>query len=147
MPELGVTETGAAGMWVQGTKSVKDLGGNVPSGPAWDKPIRRMMMFDNLIANIDRNAGNILIGRPGELVLIDHSRAFITDKKLVRKVARVDAGLWTRMSALTREDLTRTLRPWIDDDQIEAMIERRNRMTAAIDKLVAKEGRAAVIVP
>jgi hypothetical protein len=67
-------ETGAAVMWIAGTRSVKDMGGKVPSGPTWDKPIRRMTMFDNLIANIDRNAGNILVGRPGELILIDHSR-------------------------------------------------------------------------
>jgi len=75
-------ETGAAVMWVKGVKSVKELGGKVPSGPEWGKPLRQMMMFDNLIRNIDRNAGNILVGRPGDLILIDHSRAFTTDKKL-----------------------------------------------------------------
>jgi hypothetical protein len=51
------------------------------------------------------------------------------------------------MTALTREDLTRALRSWIDDDQIEAMIERRNEMAAAVDKLVAKKGRSLVIIP
>src|SRR5262245_30800979 len=100
-------DTGAAIMWVEGVRSVKQEGGEVPSGEIWGKAIRRMLMFDDLICNKDRNAGNILIGQPGELILIDHSRAFITDKGLPRTLERVDAELWDRMTALTRDDLTR----------------------------------------
>jgi len=140
-------ETGAAVMWVKGVKSVKELGGKVPSGPEWGKPLRQMMMFDNLIRNIDRNAGNILIGRPGDLILIDHSRAFTIDKKLQNKVERVDAGLWERMQTLTRENLDRALGPWLDEDAIAAIIERRDAMAATIDKLVAKNGRSLVLIP
>lgn len=139
-------DTGAAVMWLQGIRSVKEMGGKVPTGSIWGKPIRQMLMFDNLIANPDRNAGNILVGPPGELVLIDHSRAFLTDKKLLSKVERVDGELWDRMKLLTREDLARALRPWIDDEAIDAIIERRNRMAEAIDKLVAKKGQAIVII-
>ena len=140
-------ETGAAVMWVTGVKSVKELGGKVPSGPEWGKPLRQMLMFDNLIRNIDRNAGNILIGRPGDLILIDHSRAFTTDKKLQNKVERVDAQLWERMQTLTRENLARALGRWLDDDAIAAIIERRDAMGATIDKLVAKNGRSLVLIP
>ena len=139
-------DTGAAVMWLQGIRSVKEMGGKVPTGAVWGQPIRRMLMFDNLIGNPDRNAGNILVGPPGELILIDHSRAFITDKKLLSKVERVDGELWDRMKTLTREDLTRALQPWIDDEAIGAIIERRNRMAAAVDELVAKKGQAVVIV-
>jgi Phosphatidylinositol 3- and 4-kinase len=139
-------ETGAAVMWVTGMKSVKQLGGKVPPGPEWGKPIRQMLMFDNLIRNIDRNAGNILIGRPGDLILIDHSRAFTTDKKLQNKVERVDAELWERMQTLTRENLTRALGRWLDEDAIAAIIERRDAMAATIDKLVAKNGRSLVLI-
>ncbi len=34
------------------------------------------MVFDEWIANRDRNAGNLLIGAPGEVWLIDHGRGF-----------------------------------------------------------------------
>jgi hypothetical protein len=140
-------EVGAAVMWLESIRSVKELGGVVPSGAIWGKPLRKMMMFDNLIANPDRNAGNMLIGPPGELILIDHSRAFIDEKSLVHEIGRVDATLWNRMTMLTREDLTRVLGPWIDEDAIGAMMERRNRMVSDVNKLVAKRGRAAVIIP
>ena len=140
-------ETGAAVMWVVGMKSVKELGGKVPSGADWGKPIRQMQMFDNLIRNIDRNAGNILIGRPGDLLLIDHSRAFTTDKKLQNKMERVDAELWARMQALTRENLTGALGRRLDEDAIAALVTRRDAMATAIDKLIAKKGRALVLIP
>jgi hypothetical protein len=140
-------ETGAAVMWVTGMKSVKELGGKVPGGVDWGKPIRQMQMFDNLIRNIDRNAGNILIGRPGDLILIDHSRAFTADKKLQNKMERVDAELWERMQALTRESLTRALGGWLDEAAITAIITRRDAMAAEVDKLIAKKGRALVLIP
>ena len=123
------------------------LFGKVPSGPDWGKPLRQMLMFDNLIRNIDRNAGNILIGRPGDLILIDHSRAFTTDKKLQNKVERVDAELWERMQTLTRENLARAVGQWLDEDAIAAIIARRDAMAATIDKLVAKNGRSLVLIP
>jgi hypothetical protein len=140
-------ETGAAVMWLESIKSVKQLGGVVPSGAVWGKALRKMMMFDNMIANTDRNAGNILVGPPGELILIDHSRAFIDKENVVHNMSRVDEELWNRMQALTREDLTRVLGPWIDGDAIDAMIERQSRMIRDVNKLVAKRGRAAVIIP
>lgn len=139
-------ETGAAVMWLDGVRSVKESGGQVPSGPAWDKSIRRMLMFDNLIGNVDRNAGNILIGEPGELILIDHSRAFVTDCTLRRPIERVDGELWDRLTTVTSGDLQRTLRPWMDDAAVNAVLERRKRMMADVDKLVAKKGRALVII-
>jgi len=140
-------ETGAAIMWLDGIKSVKQTGGKVPTGEIWGKALRRMLMFDDLICNRDRNAGNILIGQPGEIVLIDHSRAFIDDKGLPQKLERVDAELWDRMTALTRDDLARTLGAWIDQKAIDAIIVRRDKMVAAVEKLVKKKGRALVVIP
>ena len=139
-------DTGAGVMWLEGIQSVKQMGGKVPSAGVWGKPIRKMLTFDNLIGNPDRNAGNILIGPPGELILIDHSRAFITNKALPTKIERVDGELWDRVKTLTRDELTGALQPWLDEEAIDAIIERRNRMAAAVDQLVAKKGQAAVII-
>jgi len=140
-------EVGAGIMWLEGIRSVKQTGGKVPVGEIWGKPLRKMLLFDNLIANADRNAGNILIGSPGELILIDHSRAFVTDRRLPNKIERVDAELWERVRTLTPEELTRVLQPWIDAEAIGAIVHRRNLIAKEVDKLVAKKGRALVIIP
>jgi hypothetical protein len=141
------SDTGAAIMWVTGMKSVKELGGKVPTGPQWSQPIRKMVMFDNLIRNIDRNAGNILIGGTGDMILIDHSRAFTSDRKLLNKIERVDAVLWESMQALTRESLSGALGRWLDDAAIMAILQRRDMMVSEVDKLVAKKGRNLVVIP
>jgi len=137
---------GAAILWIASIKSVKQSGGTMPGGAVWGRATRKMLTFDGLIGNPDRNAGNILIGAPGELILIDHSRAFTTDEKLPRKIERVDAELWRRIQALTRDDLVRVLGSWIGDDAVDAMLARRKRMADAIDKLVARKGSAIVVV-
>jgi hypothetical protein len=54
--------------------------------------------------------------------------------------------LWGRIQTLTREDLVRVLGPWIDSDAIDAMLKRREKMSAAIEKLVARKNRAAVVI-
>ena len=138
-------ETGAAIMWLDGPRSVKQTGGQVPSGEIWGTAIRRMVMFDNLIGNPDRNAGNILIGAPGELILIDHSRAFVADTGL-QKFERVDGALWDRITALGADDLRRALGPWIEKRALDAVLQRRAKMAAEVDRLVADRGRARVII-
>jgi hypothetical protein len=139
-------EIGAAVMWLDGARSVKQTGGGVPSSPVWGRDARRMQMFDNLIGNIDRNAGNILLGAPGELILIDHSRAFVTNTTLPHTFERVDAGLWARMTAITRVELAGALGRWVDDPAIEAMLRRRQRMATRVATLIAQRGRESVLV-
>jgi len=139
-------EQGAAIEWLPSIKSVKQTGGKMPAGAVWGRATRRMLTFDALIYNPDRNAGNILIGAPGELILIDHSRAFTEDSDLPRKIERVDADLWRRIEALTHDDLVRVVGPWIGGEAVNAMLERRKRMEAAIDKLAAGKSRALVVV-
>ena len=69
--------------------------------------LTRMKMFDLLIANIDRNQGNLIYDSDWHLFLIDHSRAFIDKKDLkgIAPLGRVDRKLWEKMQALTMEDL------------------------------------------
>jgi len=139
--------TGAAIMWIDGTRSVKDQGGEVPSGPQFAKPIRMMQLFDNLIGNPDRNAGNILFDAANHMILIDHSRAFVEDRKLPFRFERVDATLWAKVKTLTRAQLSGALAKWLDESMIDAMLARRDEVAKQVDDLVKRRGAAAVIIP
>ena len=104
-------KTGAAVFWVENTKGWSVA--KPPQGPEpmWSLQLTRMKMFDLLIANIDRNQGNLIYDADWHLFLIDHSRAFI-DKKDLKDLAplgRVDRKLWEKMQALTIDDLDRGL--------------------------------------
>jgi len=140
-------ETGAAIMWIDGTRSVRQMGGKVPTGPQYGKPIRMMQLFDNFIGNPDRNAGNILIDPADHVILIDHSRAFIESPKLPFPFERVDAPLWTKVQALTRDQLLTALSPWLDEHAVDAMLRRRDEIKSTVETLVRRHGAAAVLIP
>ena len=64
----------------------------------------------------------------------------------VHEMVNIDRELWERMKALTVESLTPALGTWIGNREIRAIIERRDRMQAVIDKMIAAKGEAAVFV-
>jgi hypothetical protein len=143
-------ELGAAVMWASPTKSFKQLGGP-PQPPAdhfesWNRQIIRAKMFDNLIYNKDPNLGNWLVDPAWNLILIDHTRALTTGRDMVHKMTRIDADLWDRMKALDEESLTAATGKWLGRGEIRSILERRDRMQEAIDKMVAEMGAATVFV-
>ncbi len=137
---------GAAVLWVENTRgwSVE----KPPQGPEpkWSLQLTRMKMFDLLIANIDRNQGNLIYDSDWHLFLIDHSRAFTGKKDLkgMAPLARVDRELWNKMAALTIEDLDRGLDKWVGNNEKKAILLRRDLMAKTITEMVAKRGEKSV---
>jgi hypothetical protein len=137
---------GAAVMWIENTR-----GWNLkqpPQGPqpTWSRQITRMKMFDLLIANIDRNEGNLIYDADWHLFLIDHSRAFTNKKDLkgLEPLGRVDRQLWDKMAALGVPDLEAGLGTWVSTDDLKALLIRRDRMATVIKDMVAKRGETGV---
>jgi hypothetical protein len=144
------SEPGAAIMWVSPVKTFAELGGP-PSAPpqhlgSWNKQLVRAKMFDALIYNKDPNLGNWLVDPDWNLILIDHTRSFTTGKDMAHKLTRIDPELWERMKGLTLESLTAAVGKWVGKGEIKAILQRRDRMQAEIDKLVAANGEAEVFV-
>lgn len=137
-------ETGAAVMWCSPTKSFGQLKG-VPTPPgryiaAWNKQLSRAKMFDNLIGNKDPNLGNWLVDPAWNLILIDHTRAFTTDKDFVhKKMDHVDGELWDKMKGLTYDGLLPALGPWVGKGELKALIQRRDLMQTTYDKQSAAD--------
>jgi hypothetical protein len=137
-------EVGAAVMWCSPTKSFGQLKG-VPTPPgkyvaAWNKQLSRAKMFDNLIGNKDPNLGNWLVDPAWNLILIDHTRAFTTDKDFVhKKMDHVDGELWDKMKGLTYDGLLPALGPWVGKGELKALIQRRDLMQTTYDKQSAAD--------
>jgi hypothetical protein len=137
---------GAAVMWIENTRpwSVE----KPPQGPEpmWSLQLSRMKMLDLLIANIDRNQGNLIYDADWHIFLIDHSRAFIGKKDLkgMAPLSRVDRPLWNKMEALTLESLEAGLGQWVGANDKKAILIRRDRMALAIKEMIAKRGEASV---
>ena len=79
---------GSIQLWVESEMSLRTKNEkNVKIPPikvlGWNRATYLHRAFDNLIANEDRHANNILITKDWRLYLIDHSRSFRTAKKFV----------------------------------------------------------------
>jgi hypothetical protein len=127
---------GSAQQWVESVVDATD-----PATPDaetrthWEGQLVRMMMFDNLIGNRERNKRNMLRDGVWNLILLEHSRAFGPGSELSHKLYRIDEDLWARIEALTRSQLDAALRAWLDESGIKAILDRRDAMRAEIKLL------------
>jgi len=141
-------KVGAAVLWIEGTTGwIKDKPAQGPE-PEWSKQISRMKLFDQLIANTDRNQGNLLYDRDWHLFLIDHSRAFTTRTSPggIAAINTVDRRVWQKIDALTADDLSRALGDWLTPNEQKALLARRDRMRQAIATLVKQKGAGRVFL-
>jgi hypothetical protein len=140
-------QLGSLQWWVQSKMSEADRRKNnvePTDRDAWDKVWLKMYLFDQLIANVDRHMNNILVTEDFDLRLIDHSRSFRSNKELK------DPKLFTRFSRdvvegikkLEYQDLRKKVGKYLMDDQIRAMITRRDQILKLVSERVALVGEA-----
>ena len=132
-----------------GVKFFRDTSAGAPQTEEWDQQLARCRLFDNLIANGDRSSTNILVDEEWNLVLIDHSQAFLSshyleddDEKLPHKF---DRQLVARLEDLDLEYMQFRFGRLLLTPQIGAIIMRRNALMRRLDKLVAEKGEEAVL--
>jgi len=134
-------------LWVNGCKLLKDVDQKqVPHPLEWAKQVCRQRVFDNLIANIDRNAGNLLVDDQWNLILIDHSRAFAAEKMPFEKQqTRIDKEFFAKLKALDEPTLMKHIRPLVlSDSQVRAILKRRDKIVADFEQLAQQRGEGAV---
>ena len=118
-----------------------------PDPERTDRQIQTMRVFDELIQNKDRNQGNILWDRQWTLWLIDHTRAFRLDKKLLRpeRLVRCDRRLFERLKTLTKESLKNAVGDSLTRYEQESLLARRDRIVKLYEERIAKQGETAVL--
>jgi hypothetical protein len=95
-----------------------------------------VQVFDQLIYNVDRNQGNLLITKDWKLWMIDHGRAFRLHHTLENpKVLKMcERNLLAKMRALDQPTLKRELGPYLTDMEIQGLLKRRDKIVAFFDK-------------
>ena len=141
------SELASLQLWVEHCKLLKDVDQKAcPRPMAWAKQVCRQRTFDNLIANIDRNAGNLLVDEDWNLILIDHSRAFANNTMpFLKEMTRIDREFYERLKALDEATLTRELKPWVlTGGTLRDLLKRRDKIVAHFDELARQKSDAAV---
>ena len=95
-----------------------------------------MRVFDQLIANTDRNVGNMLYDKEWRLWMIDHTRAFRQHAQLLnpKLLDKCDRQLLAAMKGLTMDALKAELRPWLRPAEMKAILQRRDLIVAHFEK-------------
>ncbi len=113
--------------------------------------------FDNLIANKDRHAGSILITKDWRLILIDHSRSFGTSGESTSELIFAERkGSPGTMRSLPRAFIEKLIAfnfgsvaeivdGYLTEEEIEAVLHRRNLILDEIARLIEKYGEENVL--
>ncbi len=122
------------------------------TAPAWPRVrtlgyLQVMRVFDELIANADRNTGNQLWTNDGTLWLIDHTRAFRLQRALKKpqRLERCDRSMWQALQALTIESVTAAVDRTLTKDEIRGVIARRDLIVKHFVKMIETTGEAAIL--
>jgi len=136
-------------LFVEGTRSLKKAAGEKKAAQdvlTWNREVYRMRVFDNLIVNIDRNEGNMLVDAQWRIVLIDHSRAFDgrrTDFQF--EMTKIDRAFFEKLKALDKTALEERVHQWTSFS-VDAILKQRDRIVKHFESLIAKQGEASVIL-
>lgn len=108
-----------------------------PATNTWNQQMQMVRVFDELIANVDRNLGNLLITKDWRLWPIDHTRAFRTNHELKKplNVTHADRAVIERMKSLDKESLRKATSRYLTTFQIDAILARRDAIVKRLDSL------------
>ncbi len=118
-----------------------------PDHEAWNRQMYRMRVFTQLVADTDRNVGNVIITNDWKLWMIDFTRGFRRTKDLLAPgdIERCDRALLERMRALTRDQIAAKTKGFIGGAEIDALLGRRDKIVELVARLVAEKGEAQVL--
>jgi hypothetical protein len=117
-----------------------------PDISAWNSQMDSIRVFDQLICNMDRSQENLLIGRDWKAYMIDHTRSFRKHRSLrdPDRITRCSPELRRALATLTRAAAARELAPYLSDDEIDAVMARRDLILDRLDRAPAA-GRSVEI--
>ncbi len=99
-----------------------------PDVEAWNQENNIMLVFDQLIYNVDRNQTNMMIDQGWHLWLIDHSRSFRLSKTLKDPGAlkAIDRTMLAKMKTLDEATLTKEFGKDVTKNEIQGLLARRD---------------------
>jgi len=107
-----------------------------PDIARWNEQMWMVRLFDQLIYNVDRNLGNLLIDKQWKIWMIDHSRAFrLYDKmKTPDNLSRCERHTFEKLKELDAGTLKTTMGDYLTGPEQKALLARRTEIVAFIEK-------------
>jgi hypothetical protein len=162
-------KSGGLELWVDFKTSLLEImeeGGKFPTRivgrlPAWNDIY---YIWGSLIANDDPTQQNIRYTADWRMILIDHSRAFRSDKLYTERLifgangikrrgsdgqpflfTGLPRDLYEKIKALDFESVKQAVGPYLTDNEINALLARKTLLLDEIDGLIKRDGEDKVL--
>jgi len=144
---------GALSWWVDNVLMDEDERERTSSNPPPGQQIalarqrQLMLIFAELVRDMDRNKGNVLYTQDWRLIMLDFTRGFRTQPELRSpdNLLGIDRTLLTRLRAFTAQDVAKAVGEHLTKPELSALMQRRDLIVEHYDKLVKQRGEAAVL--
>lgn len=106
-----------------------------------------LYLFDSLISNDDRNAGNLLWDSNGKLWMIDHTRAFRWDSEAPRleRIRMCDRAVFQRLKEVEDDVIESELKGVLSRRELSSLLKRRQQIVEHLERLIAEKGEEDVL--
>lgn len=144
------SRNGSLQLWVENAMTEakrKEKKLNPPDARSWRRQLQTILIFDNLVNNVDRNMGNMLIDADWKVWMIDHTRTFGREQKLLtaKKISRCPRRVWERLNSLDDKTIRDAMTPYMGPFDIASLLKRRRLMIELLQKRIAAEGESKVL--
>jgi hypothetical protein len=118
-----------------------------PDTDKWNKQMYRIRVFDELVYDTDPNLTNVLIGEDWTIWRIDFSRAFRTNKDLrgPKNLVKCERQLFEKLKALDANELAGSTKLYLSQDEVKAVMARRDKIVAQFQKMISEKGESEVL--
>jgi hypothetical protein len=118
-----------------------------PDPDAWNHQMYRVRVLDQLVYDNDPNLTNVLIGENWKIWRVDFTRGFRLSKDLrdPNDVEHCDRQLLEKLKALDGNELAAKTKGYLTKDEVKAVMARRDKIVALLQKLIAEKGESEVL--
>ncbi len=153
-------DRGSIQLWIDGCITAKEKTEKNIKTPSykifhWNRALYLQRAFDNLIANEDRHQNQYLVTEDFRMILIDHSRSFHTSKKHTRnliytkksneEMKQLPADFVAQLRGLDFALIREAVGEYLTDNEIEAVLLRRDLILKDVDERIAEMGEDKVL--
>lgn len=118
-----------------------------PDLDAWAKQMYKVRVMTQLFYDMDDNLSNVLITKDWKVWRIDFTRAFRLhhDLKNAKDLLQCDRQVLAKLRQLSYDQVFAATRPYLNKDEVKALMARRDKMVDYFDRLIAQKGESQVL--
>jgi hypothetical protein len=118
-----------------------------PSPLAFTRERMKMVVFGELVGDVDRNKGNVIYTKDWRVIMIDFTRGFRLNPELRHPhlLTMIERDLWQQIQQLSRDAVRKAVGDFLTAPETSMLMERQKALVAHYTQLIRERGEKAVL--